>query len=422
MLAVALAASLGCSTVRLHHDANGLPPGAVVPETVPRELSKTVLPAYSIEPPDILAIDAVHVVPREPYFLRTLDVLEINLERSALDLLQPGDVAAIQVPGAFADAPIDGFYPVQPSGVVDLGVAYGPVKISGLTIEKAKEAIERHLRGKLREPLATVGLAEMGQPIQGTYPVQIGGVVNLGVPYGSVRVGGLSVEDAQAAIQQHLNQFFTSPRVSVTLVEVAGLQEIAGEHLVGPDGTVTLGNYGSVSVVGLTLDEAKIAIERHLAQFLESPEVAVSVFAYNSKVYYIVTQGAGLGDGVYRFPVTGNETVLDAVAQINGLEPASSKRIWIARPSPNPGQCQILKVDWDGITALASTNTNYQILPGDRVFVAEDKLVALDTALSKLIAPVERIMGFSILGAETVTRFSGNVLRGGGNPRGTGTF
>ncbi len=26
-------------------------------------------------------------------------------------------------------------------------------------------------------------------------------------------------------------------------------------------------------------------------------EVAVDVFGYNSKVYYVVTQGAGLGDG-----------------------------------------------------------------------------------------------------------------------------
>ncbi len=50
-------------------------------------------------------------------------------------------------------------------------------------------------------------------------------------------------------------------------------------------------------------------------QYLENPEVSVSVFSYNSKVYYVITQGAGMGDGVFRFPVTGNETVLDAVSQ-----------------------------------------------------------------------------------------------------------
>ena len=52
----------------------------------------------------------------------------------------------------------------------------------------------------------------------------------------------------------------------------------------------------------------------------------------------------------------------------------------------------------------------------DRVFVAEDKRVAVDTAIGKFVAPFERIMGFSLLGVGTTTRFSGRVLRGGGNP------
>ncbi len=42
---------------------------------------------------------------------------------------------------------------------------------------------------------------------------------------------------------------------------------------------------------------------------------------------------------------------------------------------------QILPVDWKAITAQAATETNYQLMPGDRVFVAEDKMVAFDTGL-----------------------------------------
>jgi polysaccharide export outer membrane protein len=205
----------------------------------------------------------------------------------------------------------------------------------------------------------------------------------------------------------------------VTLLDIAAKQQIAGEHLVGPDGTVTLGSYGSVSVVGLTLAQARQAIEDYLSQFLEEPEVSVDVFAYNSKVYYVVTQGAGLGDGLYRFPITGNETVLDAISQISGLGQVSSKRIWIARPTHEPGTVQVLPVSWEAITAQASASTNYQILPGDRVFVAEDRLIAFDTALGKLTAPIERVIGFSLLGAGAATRFSGRVLQGGGNNRNT---
>jgi len=105
---------------------------------------------------------------------------------------------------------------------------------------------------------------------------------------------------------------------------------------------------------------------------------------------------------------------LDAISQINGLEPISSKRMWIARPSPCAEEVQILPVDWKAITAQASTASNYQLLPGDRLFIAEDQHMALDTYVAKLTAPWERVMGFVLLGSSTVTRLSGPVLRGGG--------
>jgi len=309
---------------------------------LPRELSKAVLPTYTIEPPDILVIDATHMVPRHPYHVKTLDVL------------------GIEVVGTLPD-----------------------------------------------------------QPITGAFSIESGGLVNLGHPYGAVKVAGKTVDDARIAVEEHLKTFLTKPQVTVSLLQLSGSQQITGEHLVGPDGTVTLGSYGSVSVVGHTLASAKMAIEWHLAQFLDDPEVSVDVFAYNSKVYYIVTQGAGLGDGVHRFPITGNETVLDAISQVNGLTGVSSKRIWIARPSTQPGNVQILPVKWEAITAQAAAETNYQILPGDRVFIAEDKLIAFDTTLGKIISPLERVMGFALLGATTATRLSGPVLRGGGNPSGS---
>lgn len=206
-----------------------------------------------------------------------------------------------------------------------------------------------------------------------------------------------------------------APAVTVSLSAISGLQSIAGEHLVGPDGTITLGAYGGVYVVGQTLADAKRSIEAHLSQFLEEPEISVDVFAFNSKAYYIITAGAGLGDQVAKFPITGNETVLDALANVNGLREVSSKRIWIARPSSDASCVQVLPVDWQAIATQGASATNYQILPGDRLFIAEDDLVALDSRLAKFLAPAERVLGFSLLGVNTVTRFSGPVLQGGGN-------
>ena len=65
---------------------------------------------------------------------------------------------------------------------------------------------------------------------------------------------------------------------------------------------------------------------------LVKKEMQVDVLSYNSKYYYVITDGGGYGQQVYPFLVTGNETVLDALAKVNGLPAVADKRkIWVAR-------------------------------------------------------------------------------------------
>ncbi len=303
-------------------DCGELPPGAAVP----RELQKITLQTYVIEPPDILLIDVIRAVPKAPYKVAPLDALQIVVE------------------GTLEGQPIANIFAVDPGGMIQLGPAYGGVRVAGLTLPETREAIERHLRASLNDP-----------------------------------------------------------RVSVSLTQAGGQQQIVGEHLVGLDGTVNLGTYGSVYVTGMTLADARQVIEQHLSQFLEDPKISLDIFSYNSKVYYVILEGGGQGDRVQRFPVTGNETVLDAISNIGGLTPFSSKAIWIARPAPAGMACdQVLPVNWKDVTRGGSTATNYQVLPGDRIFISENRLVALDASLERLTRPFERMFGFTALGAQTI--------------------
>jgi len=336
-LAGSLAAATGCQTFgrpqnnttqQVMLDAQCPPPD---PSRMPaKELAKITLPAYVIEPPDILLVDALRVVPKPPFRTQSFDTLQVIVE------------------GTLLEQPINGLYVVEPGGMLDLGPSYGKVMVGGQSLEEAQDSVFRHLKRTLRDP-----------------------------------------------------------QVSLTLAQAAGQQQIAGEHLVGPDGTINLGTYGSVYVTGLTLEEAKQAIEKHLDDYLDAPLVSVDVFAYNSKVYYVISEGAGYGDNVVRLPVTGNETVLDAISQINGLSRLSSKDIWIARPAPSGVGCdQILPVDITAIMKGASTATNYQVLPGDRVFIAQDQWHAFDSLVGKITAPWERIFGFTLLGSSTVQQIN----------------
>src|SRR5690242_5796847 len=88
---------------------------------VPRELRNVFLPPYVIEPPDILLLDTVRVVPKPPYHIEPLDSLLIQAGPLLPDLEAKG-------------GPISGIYGVDPEGNVNLGLLHGTVKVAGLTL------------------------------------------------------------------------------------------------------------------------------------------------------------------------------------------------------------------------------------------------------------------------------------------------
>jgi polysaccharide export outer membrane protein len=253
------------------------------------------------------------------------------------------------------------------------------------------------------------------QPINGPFVVSPEGTINLGYGYGIVRVQGLTIDQIQGTIRQHLTNVLRNPQVSVALSQFRGMQQTRGEHLVRPDGTISLGMYGSVYVAGMTLGQVKCVVEKHLSDYTVNPQVAVDVYAYNSQWYYVVYDGGGYGQQLFRLPITGNETVLDAISNLQGLPPVSSQwRIWVARPAPCGHPCdQILMVDWQAIIKGGSTCTNYQLFPGDRVYVDADCLIKTDYWLAKILAPVERVLGITLLGSSVSNSFRNNGFNNG---------
>ena len=54
-----------------------------------------------------------------------------------------------------------------------------------------------------------------------------------------------------------------------------------------------------------------------------------------------------------------------------------------------------MPVDYEAGAKGGSAATNYQIMPGDRVFIAEDNITAFNTYLAKVVMPVERLFGIA---------------------------
>ena len=237
----------------------------------PREKAKMSLPAYRVEPPDLLQIEMLKLVPLPPYRIDIYDVLQI------------------QAAGTLLDQPIDGFLPGRRRGDVNLGPAYGTVRVAGMTIEEA-----------------TAG-------------------------------------DHRAAQHRSLPQ----PEVSVQLARTAGTQPITGKYLVGPDGTINLRQYGMVHVAGKTLTEARaghreapravLRLARGLGRHGRLQQQGV-LRDHRRGGAWATTSSA------CRSPAT--RRCWTPSARSTACRRFRASKIWIARPAPGGFGCeQILPVD-----------------------------------------------------------------------------
>jgi polysaccharide export outer membrane protein len=207
----------------------------------------------------------------------------------------------------------------------------------------------------------------------------------------------------------------------VEVLEALPGRPISGERLVRPDGKISLGFYGDVYVAGLTVQEVKEKIVLHLRKYLtdetlglveldpetgggkmdekgkvvtiepkDSDRIFVDVTAYNSKNYYVLGDVAAPG----RLPITGNETVLDAIQFAGGLIPtAAPQNIRLVRPAP-PGACceQVLPVNLAAIMSAGDSTTNYQLMPNDRLVVYRDPIVRATIFVDRLAAPFQTVL------------------------------
>ena len=75
----------------------------------------------------------------------------------------------------------------------------------------------------------------------------------------------------------------------------------------------------------------------------------------------------------------------------------------------------MLPIDWHAIVQAGDPATNYQLFPGDRVYIKSDPFILADNIIAKIVAPIERILGVTLLGASVYRTFQSTGSRGNNN-------
>jgi polysaccharide export outer membrane protein len=172
---------------------------------------------------------------------------------------------------------------------------------------------------------------------------------------------------------------------------------LPGDQTVQPDGSIELGKYGRLQVAGMTIPEIRDAVqaavdireesdwlrraaerdnpsdskntkEKILAEreWQEAREVVVRLVDWKSKVFYVM--GEVNSPGAY--PFSGSENVLDALVAAGDITQRSDRHhIILSRPTGPCDQRLVLPICYDNLVQLGDSSSNYQILPGDRIFV-----------------------------------------------------
>jgi polysaccharide biosynthesis/export protein len=110
----------------------------------------------------------------------------------------------------------------------------------------------------------------------------------------------------------------------VLFVQVWREPDFTRQVMVRPDGKITMPLIGEIAAADLTPDQLTVSLVKSLGEYLNKPEVLVSVLQVNSKKYFITGEVNRSG----AFPLVVPTRVLEALSSAGGFrEFANPKKI-----------------------------------------------------------------------------------------------
>jgi polysaccharide export outer membrane protein len=140
--------------------------------------------------------------------------------------------------------------------------------------------------------------------------------------------------------------------------------EFNGNHLIRPDGRITVNLVGEVMAAGQTPEQLTDALRERLKKYVVDPDVSVAVLAVNSKRFFI--QGEVNRPGEVKLVVP--TKVLEALVNAGGFRDfARKKDIVIIREEA--GATQRLHFNYNDVIKGKHLEQNIYLKPGDIIVV-----------------------------------------------------
>ncbi|HAM35198.1 MAG TPA: hypothetical protein DEB40_13005 [Elusimicrobia bacterium] len=177
--------------------------------------------------------------------------------------------------------------------------------------------------------------------------------------------------EAVAAAMLQIRRAKTDYRIApADLISVTVYQdpEMNRKVRVNANGTVSLLLVGAVKIGGMTLLEAQAAIEAKLSKFLVSPQAALFIEEYGNKTIFVM--GEVQKPGSYVIPTESRMTLLEAISTAGGFTPIAAQHLTRVLRNVN-GANVTYNIDVRQITQQGQKDKDMILEPNDVIFVPQ---------------------------------------------------
>ena len=176
------------------------------------------------------------------------------------------------------------------------------------------------------------------------------------------------------------------------LIRAFQVEEIGERpYRIDMDGNVDLPLLGTVKAGGLNLDQLEAELNKRLATYVRNPQVSVTVVQYRSEPVFFI--GAFRSPGIY--PLQGRRTLVDMLSSIGGLQPNASRRLVITRrleygtlPLPNAVVDKVngtstAEVSMGSLHDNVNPAEDIVLLPYDKISVSRAEMIFVGGEVGK---------------------------------------
>jgi polysaccharide biosynthesis/export protein len=170
--------------------------------------------------------------------------------------------------------------------------------------------------------------------------------------------------------QLHNRPIYTLHTGDVIVLNYRYTPEFNQTVTVQPDGCINLNIVGSVSVVGLSVDQVRQRIVDMASQRLNHPELTITLQQFEQP--YVVVAGEVEHPG--KFDLRENTTALQAVMLAGGFKDSARDTQVILFRRINADEAEVKRLDLHNVNKKADLERDAELEPGDMLLVTRNKM------------------------------------------------